>query len=566
MKKTRRFASLATAAILAACAVVPATMSALPVSAATAGTVTFVKSGTDDKATHTYKAYQIFSGSVDEKDTLTNVQWANVDKGAAFLTALKADGTIGTSFANCETAAAVAAVLGGETKDSTLLQNFATFAASQKSNLKVVNAEEAESISVTADGYYLFEDVSALTDKTGAKTRYLIAQVDAEKGLDIAVKSSLPSVEKKIKENTKNVAYGSETNETEAYVGTGYNDVADYNIGDAVPFKLIGTLPSTLDDYASYKYIFHDTLSEKFTLSNSFSTDGVKVTIDGVTVTKGYTVTVGAVSNNATPITISFNDIKKAEGADGPITVTKDSKVEVTYNATLNANAVIGLDGQTNEVYLEYSNNPNQGGGGETGSTPEDKVIAFTYELDVNKIDANSKVALKGAKFKLQADSGAHKDQWAKLTKNSDGNYTISEWVADEVDATEFENTTGNTFAVIGLDSGTYNLKETVAPSGYKTPDKAFKVELTATTKNDQNWDNFTASEALTALEVKLDNAAGAADVNSGIGTVTVGNSSGSTLPSTGGIGTTIFYVAGGVLVVGAGVLLITKKRAKDAQ
>ena len=184
----------------------------------------------------------------------------------------------------------------------------------------------------------------------------------------------------------------------------------------------------------------------------------------------------------------------------------------------------------------------------------------------MNKIDANTQVALKGAKFKLQAADGDHKDQWAKLTKNSDGNYTISEWVADEADATEFENTTGNTFAVIGLDSGTYNLKETVAPSGYKTPDKAFKVELTATTANNQDWDTFTASDALTALAVKLDGKDGKVDENKGIGTVTVGNSSGSTLPSTGGIGTTIFYVAGGVLVVGAGVLLITKKRAKDAQ
>lgn len=564
MKKTRRFASLATAAILAACAVVPATMSALPVSAVTANTVTFMKSGSDDTATHTYKAYQIFSGSVDGENKLTNVQWANADKGADFLAALKADRTIGNSFAACETAAAVAAVLGEQEADSTLLQNFATFAASQKENLKVVNAAAAESITVVDDGYYLFEDVSALTgdNATGAKTRYLIAQVDASEGLDITVKSSLPSVEKKIKENTKNVAYGAETNETEAYVGTGYNDVADYNIGDAVPFKLIGTLPSTLDDYKTYKYTFHDTLGKEFTAP---AEGNIKVTCKTgdaapVDITDKATITVTAASETeGAKINVEFADIKAA-GA------TKDSIITVEYNAVLSSGAVIGLNGQTNEVYLEYSNNPNQGGEGETGSTPKDKVIAFTYELDVKKVDANSGADLKGAKFKLQDASGAHKDQWAKLTKNSDGNYTILEWVADEADATEFENTTGNTFAVIGLDSGTYNLKETVAPSGYKTPNKAFKVELTAITINDQNWDSFTASEALTALEVKLDNVAGTVDANKGIGTVTVGNSSGSTLPSTGGIGTTIFYVAGGVLVVGAGVLLITKKRAKDAQ
>lgn len=562
MKKTRRFASLATAAILAACAVVPATMSALPVSAVTAGKVTFVKSGSDDTATHTYKAYQIFSGEVDGEGTLTNVQWANTANGAAFLTALKGS-AIGSSFTDCETAAAVAAVLGKQEADSTLLQNFATFAASQKENLKVVNAEAAESISVTADGYYLFEDVSTIpTDKTGAKTRYLIAQVDAEKGLDITVKSSLPSVEKKIKENTKNVAYGSETNETEAYVGTGYNDVADYNIGDAVPFKLIGTLPSTLDDYKTYKYTFHDTLGKEFTAP---AKEKIKVsckTGDTVTdITNKATITVTAASETeGAKINVEFADIKAA-GA------TKDSIITVEYNAVLSSGAVIGLNGQTNEVYLEYSNNPNVGGEGETGNTPVDKVIAFTYELDVNKIDANTQVALKGAKFKLKAADGDHVGKWAVLAAtNEDGKYKIDKWVDTEADATEFENATGNTFAVIGLDSGTYNLKETVAPSGYKTPVDVFVVELTATTANNQDWDTFTASDALTALTVKLDNVAGTVDENKGIGTVTVGNSSGSTLPSTGGIGTTIFYVAGGVLVVGAGVLLITKKRAKDAQ
>lgn len=561
MKKTRRFASLATAAILAACAVVPATMSALPVSAVTAGTVTFDKSGTDDTATHTYKAYQIFSGEVDGEGTLTNVQWADTAKGADFLTALKADATIGSSFTDCETAAAVAAVLGKETADSTLLQNFATFAASQKSNLKVVNAEAAERISVTADGYYLFEDVSTLTSTTGAKTRYLIAQVDAEKGLDITVKSSLPSVEKKIKENTKNVAYGAEKNETQEYVGTGYNDVADYNIGDAVPFKLIGTLPSTLDDYKTYKYTFHDTLGKEFTTPAQGDIKVSCKTGDTVTdITNKATITVtAATATEGAKINVEFTDIKTA-GA------TKDSIITVEYNAVLSSGAVIGLNGQTNEVYLEYSNNPNVGGEGETGNTPVDKVIAFTYELDVNKVDANTKDALKGAKFKLQAADGDHAKQWAVLTENSDGNYTVSGWTTDETAATEFENKTGNTFAVIGLDSGKYNLKETAAPSGYNTPGAPFVVDLTATTVNNQDWDSFTASDVLTALTVKLDETTGKADVNTGKGEVTVGNSSGSTLPSTGGIGTTIFYVAGGVLVVGAGVLLITKKRAKDAQ
>ena len=554
MKNTRRFASIATAALLAACVAVPMT-SAFSASAATAGTVTFTKADTKDAATHTYKAYKIFSGTVDETGTLNNIQWANTAKGADFLTALKADGTIGDSFKDCDTAAAVAAILGAQEADSTLLQNFATFAASQKDNLTLVSADAAESIAVTEDGYYLFEDVTDLTDATGAKTRYLVAQVDASAGLDITVKSSLPSVEKKIKENTKAVGYGTDPTETQDYVGTNYNDVADYNIGDAVPFKLIGTMPSTLDDYKTYKYAFHDTLGKEFTAP---AKEDIKVTCDGVDVTAQATITVTDGSGTAaSTVLVSFADVKKLTG----VTVTKNSIITVTYSAVLSKGAEIGLPGQQNEVYLSYSNNPNAGGEGETGNTPVDKVIAFTYELDINKIDANTNATLIGAKFKLQAADGDHADKWAKLSKNSDGNYTIDSWVDTEADATEFENPSGNTFAIVGLDSGTYNLKETAAPSGYKTPDKAFKVELTATTKNDQDWDTFEANVALTALDVKLDSAAGTTDLDKGTGTVTVGNSSGSTLPSTGGIGTTIFYVAGGILVAGAGVTLIAKKR-----
>lgn len=100
-------------------------------------------------------------------------------------------------------------------------------------------------------------------------------------------------------------------------------------------------------------------------------------------------------------------------------------------------------------MYLSYSNNPNAGGEGETGNTPVDKVIAFTYELDINKIDANTNATLIGAKFKLQAADGDHADKWAKLSKNSDGNYTIDSWVDTEADATEFENPSGNTLQLL---------------------------------------------------------------------------------------------------------------------
>ena len=561
MKQTKRFASIATAALLAACAVVPS-MASIPASAAvTPNTISFTNSDKNDTASHVYTAYKVFTGTVDDSDALTGIQWAAGDtQGNAFLTALKADTTIGTNFASCNTAAAVAEVLAKESEDSELLQNFAAFAATQTANLTKVNTAASATIDVTTtgDGYYLLIDDTDLSEATGAKTRYLIAQVDASVGLEIAVKSALPTVEKKIKENAKTPKYGTDANETEDYVGAGYNDVADYSIGDTVPFKLIGTLPSKLADYKKgYKYVFHDTLDSQFTAP---AKSAIKVDIDGTDVTSQATISV-----SGQEITVTFDNIKAISG------VTADSIVTVTYDAVLSENAEIGLDGQKNTVYLEYSNNPNWDGTGtpDTSKTPEDKVVAFTYELDLTKVDKTSQAALTGAKFKLQATDGEHANKYAVLTAVADtsGAYKVTSWTDSADDATAFENASGNTFAVIGLDSGKYNLYETAAPAGYKVPTEPFALEITATTKNDQDWDSFKANEALTALTIKVGTAdAVAGDLTDGTVSAKIENTSGSTLPSTGGIGTTIFYVAGGVLVVGAGVLLITKKRAKNME
>jgi len=228
---------------------------------------------------------------------------------------------------------------------------------------------------------------------------------------------------------------------------------------------------------------------------------------------------------------------------------------------------VIGLNGQENKVYLTYSNNPNWTGTGtetpdDKGKTPEDKVIVFTYELDTTKVDGNDNtIKLENAKFILSRKTAANADEYAKVT---DGKLTG--WTTTKGDATELVSGTDGLFKVAGLDSGTYYLTETQAPSGYNTLTDPIKVELTATTVNNQTWDEVAAS-ALTELSVKADEVAGTVDEKKGIGSITIANNKGSSLPSTGGIGTTMFYVGGGVLVAGAGVLLITKKRAKkDAE
>ena len=569
MKKTRRFASLATAAILAACAVVPATMSALPV---IAQTVTITQATGNAEADHTYSAYQIFKGTVVD-GALTGIDWnKDIVNDGALLTALKGDTQLGKYFANCTSAAEVAAALNAKvagTEEGTETSVFANngaltqhFAELVKANLKdnvtasatsAKNGTSAE-LSITADGYYLIVDDTANL-QTGAYSRYILTTVDADSDttLSIAQKASSPTVVKKVKENTDVDDY-TYTDARGSQTDKDYNDVADYNIGDAVPFKLYGTMPSTIGDYEHYRYIFHDTLGTQFTAP---AVGDVTVKVDGKNAV-GATV---AIAGNE--ITVTFADIK-----DGN-TITASSVVTVEYSAVLNKTAQIGLSGQENAVKLEYSNDSYWDGSGTptTSKTPEDKVIVFTYELDVTKQDSVTDKKLKDAEFNLKNAA----DKYAKVDENG----YVTGWVDSEEAGSTLKSDENGLFKVIGLDDGTYTLTETKAPTGYNLLNAPVTLKLDATTANGQNWDVFDATKALTDLTLTVDTGAaqpaktpGEGDSFGKYGVVetTVLNTSGSSLPSTGGIGTTIFYVAGGVLVVGAGVLLITKKRAKDAQ
>ena len=560
MKKTRRFASLATAAILAACAVVPATMSALPVSAQT---VTITQATGNAEANHTYSAYQIFTGTVDDTSKLTGIDWNNnVVDAAGLLSALKSDAQLSAYFENCTTAAEVAAalnanVVGGDTKafqnDNALTQHFAELVkAKLKSDATAVKSTN-NTLTFAADGYYLIVDDTANLQE-GAYSRYILTTVDASAAdTTINEKASSPTVVKKVKENTDVDDY-TYTDAKGEHTDADYNDVADYNIGDSVPFKLYGTMPSTIGDYEHYRYVFHDTLGAEFTAP---AAENVKVYVDG-------TDAVGAkVEVTGNEITVTFADIKNGN------TITANSVVTVEYSAVLKTDAKIGLPGQVNAVKLEYSNDSYWDGSGTptTSKTPEDKVIVFTYELDVTKQDSVINKKLKDAEFNLKNADGKY------VTVDTDGH--VTGWVDTEAEASVLKSDVNGLFKVIGLDDGTYTLTETKAPTGYNLLNNPVTLKLDATTANGQNWDNFVATDALKNLTLTVDAGAaqpaktpgeGASFGQYGVVETTVLNTSGSSLPSTGGIGTTIFYVAGGVLVVGAGVLLITKKRAKDAQ
>lgn len=217
--------------------------------------------------------------------------------------------------------------------------------------------------------------------------------------------------------------------------------------------------------------------------------------------------------------------------------VNKDSKVVVTYKAKLDDNAVVGSEGNPNTVYLKYANNPYQNGDGtnDTGKTPTDKNIVFTYKVLADKVDENGN-ALKGAKFEL-------------FKQNEDSTWkSLGEQAGTGTDE--------NKFAWSGLDDGIYKLVENKVPDGYnKLDDQIFTVTGTHDSESDDpKLTDLTGN--VTTGTITFDK-----NVTNGSLSTKVENRSGSLLPSTGGIGTTIFYVVGVVLMLGAGVLLITKRR-----
>lgn len=357
----------------------------------------------------------------------------------------------------------------------------------------------------------------------------------------------MPTVVKKVNEES----YTADDN-----YGTGYNDVADWDIGDAVPFKLIGTLPSRLADYETYKYIFHDTLSTGLSYNNDAKV--YVVNDEGRTeVTAQFSI-----QSSGNSLTVTCNDVKSLTD----VTVDADSQIVVEYTAVLNTDATIGKTGNPNEVYLEFSNKPDSSGAGDsdnTGETPSDKVIVFTYELDTVKVDGSDNVTkLENAKFTLQRSSD-------NMYVQVDSNGKVTGWTNSSEQATVLTSDENGLFKVIGIEDGEYILTETEAPQGYNKLTSPITVTLTATTSNGQDWNG--TSDALTNLTVTSkvgdSNAVGGtASADTGIAEITVANNTGAELPSTGGIGTTIFYVSGGALVVGSGILLIAKKRMKNRE
>lgn len=363
-------------------------------------------------------------------------------------------------------------------------------------------------------GYYLIKDKNGSLDgKDDAYTTYIVQVVG---DTEIQRKATKPTVEKKVKD------VNDTTGET-----SDWQDSADADIDDQVEFQLTATLPTSETDFAAYSTYalsFHDTMSKGLT----FESGTVKVTVNGKELTRGDNYKVEVPGTEGATFDINIENIKAVDG------IKAGDKVVVTYEAKLNSDAVIGKAGNPNDVELEYSNNPNTDG---KGKTPKDRVKVFTYEVDVNKTQKDGE-PLKNAGFTLfkKLDDGTWKQVGAEVMANAgaDANQAVFK----------------------GLDDGDYKLEETTVPDGYN---KCEDVLFTIDAEHDANSDDpqltsLTSTGKLTA------------DAETGIVSGEIVNVPGSNLPETGGMGTTLLYVAGAVIVVVAGLGLAMVMRKRNAR
>lgn len=493
-------------------------------------------------STHTFRAYQVFKGTQADGATdanLSDIAWGKDINSADFLNALKAQEEFGkneqNAFYSCSSAQDVAKVL--ETSEITAKAE----AVARIVKKYVSNGTPISGATTNLEpGYYLIVDNTA--ELNGDVNNGALLQVTTD--INITKKTDKPEVEKKVKEHQKNIDSG------EDIYGEDYNDVADYHIGEDVDFKLIGTVPE-MKQFDTYKYVFHDKMSKGLTFNKDVRVYACNNKA-GKNKEEITSYTVDNISTDSTTgetsFSITFNDLKTVTA--GSKNISEYKYILAEYTAKLNTNAEVGLPGNPNEVKLEYSNNPDNGG---TGETEKDKVIVFTYKLKTTKVDGKDNTKLAGAKFKLQRTTDK---KWLKVT--TDGK--VNEWVDNVDNADELESDSNGVFTIVGLDSGIYKLLETKAPDRYNKLNNPLTVVLTATTVNNQTWAG-TPKQALTAIDVSVDNVPGTGNIDEGSASITVANNKGSQLPETGGIGTTIFYVVGVVLMLGAGVLLITKRR-----
>ena len=490
---------------------------------------------------HAFSAFQIFKGHV-EGNKISNATWGNnITDHDDFLAKLKEAPTIGGQFKNAATVQDVLAVIGTWHNSDDNSIAFARFVCSYLYPTADADPKPAipghDTITIEEAGYYLIVDTTnfSVGDSYHAYNSFLLNVTQAPWNVKVTPKVEKPSVKKEVYDNPDGTS-----NEA------GFGSSADHAINEPFQFKLTATLPESYDNDRAYDYYDKYAVSFNDTLSKGITYDRIdKVVIESNGNTYDITNDLSKYSvdthflESHNYFTVGIPDVKTCVPD-----LNKGATITVTYIAHLNDKAAVntasGSTENKNSVRLQYSNNPKDSEaywGFTPESAPESEVYVYTYQLNNTKrAESADGAPLPGAGFRLYSDEACNNE--IKLKKNNDGTY--SRYFGTE-DGEEMYSDKDGKFNVKGLDAGTYYLKETKTPADYNPC-------------------------GVTTVTIKANHTKENVDLNgSTLSTTIINNKAGGiTLPSTGGIGTTLFYVIGGGLMVAAAVLLITKKRMEN--
>lgn len=503
----------------------------------------------DLNTNHCYAAFQIFDGVVsDDNTTISNVNWGkNIPHPEDFLPKLRADPTLSSEFANADSLQKVLDVMKDwKTSDDNSIA-FARFVCNyiytdpNADSNPVRQGGHTGGFEIEKPGYYLVVDTSSFSsdangDSYHAYNSFLLNVNKANYHFQITPKVVKPTVEKEVYDNNDIGSTG------------GWGSSADHAINEEFQFRLIAKLPASekgraYDYYNEYAVRFNDTLSKGITYDrlDSVVIESKKISYDITKDSSKYEVDDSHLKKDNSFV-VSIPNVKTCV-EDLGFNLNNGATITVTYTAHLNENAAVnGSAENKNSVRLQYSNNPRPDGEywGYT-PTPESEVYVYTYQLNNTKrAETENGTPLPGAGFRLYSDAD-YKNE-VKLYQDGEFYYPIKDATDKNKEAVEMKSAANGQFNVKGLDAGTYYLKETTTPADF-TPCSVIPP-VTITANHNGNHVELDSSKLSTTI------------INKKAG--------GITLPSTGGIGTTIFYVVGGGLMVAAIVLLVTKKRMEN--
>ena len=487
----------------------------------------------------TVNAYKMFSATVGGEGANKAVSYTLTDTWKPFFMDSTASGLNGATDANVnDKANEYVSELAGDN-----LVAFATKASNwAQTQAKNITADKTATVSAGATngnytatftgldyGYYVVAVPGATLANTSGQYATLVS-VDST-NVNANIKGSLPTVDKKVQVN-----------------GNGA-DTADAKIGDTLTFTLTSTIPD-MSAYDTYTFNFKDTLSKGLTYG-----DITSVTVEGVDAPlvkdTDYTVTTTPAAAGNTLLTVGMTDFKNKQQTNA------GKKITVTYTATLNENAVVGGAGNVNSATIQYSNDPSNGGFGE--SEPS-KVRVFTYGFTVDKYTGDSypdkAVRLAGAKFTLAPKAGGEAIHFVQVNAGNATTNAVYRVAKDDDTVTTTTITTPENGKVDfqGLKNGEYTLTETEAPAGYNKLASAIGVKV------DGSNDGTDTTNATVNITYNNDNNDTTYDQTASNGVIPVQNKSGAILPGTGGMGTIAFTVIG-VLVIALGVAWTLKRK-----